>query len=231
VLGLLGGLHAVAAPDWLGGRPAVLGLAGAVIGFLAWWGGCTSPPYDDAGRPVPVTGVVSLLVRPRQLVLAAGLLMIVAAWAAGGDHWPGLLASLGGMFIAGAIVWLTRLGASWALEQEALGFGDVTLMAMAGSWLGWQACLLACFGAVFIGLVHGLGQVALRREHELPFGPSLCLALGLVVVAWAPVWRRTGPFFERPGELGAVVGLVIVLTAVSLFVWRRLRGGGAETPG
>jgi leader peptidase (prepilin peptidase)/N-methyltransferase len=231
VLGLLGGLHATGLPDWLGGRPALLGLVVTGAGFLAWWGGCTSPPFDAEGRPVRATGGFSLLIQPRQRVLAAGLLVLVAAWAAGGDHWAGLLASLGGMLIAGAIVWLTRIGASWALEQEALGFGDVTLMAMAGSWLGWQACLLACFAAVFIGLVHGLGQVALRREHELPFGPSLCLALALVLIAWRPVWRRAGPFFERPGELAAVVGLVIVLTAVSLFVWRRLRGGGTTTLG
>jgi len=231
VLGLLGGVHAAALPDWLGSRPAVLGLATAVTAYLAWWASCTSPACDAAGRPVTATDTVSLPDQPRLLVLAAGLLVVGVAWACGGDHWAGLLVSLGGMLVAGTVVWLTRIGASWALEQEALGFGDVTLMAMAGSWLGWQACLLACVGAVFIGLIHGLGQVALHREHELPFGPSLCLALGLVVVAWAPVWRRAGPFFERPGELAAVVGLVIALTAVSLFFWRRLRGGGAETPG
>jgi len=231
VLGFLGGMHAAAVPDGLGGRPAVLGLAVAAAGFVAWWAACTAPAFDDHGQPVRAAAPVAWLVQPRHLVLVAGLLIVGAAWAVGGDHWAGLLASLGGMIVAGAVVWLTRIGASWALDQEALGFGDVTLMAMAGSWLGWQACLLACFAAVFIGLFHGLGQVALRREHELPFGPSLCLALVLVVVAWAPLWRRAGPFFERPGELAAVVGLVIVLTAVSLFFWRRLRGGGAETSG
>ena len=64
-----------------------------------------------------------------------------------------------------------------------MGLGDVTLMAMVGAWLGWQACVLTCFLAVFIGLTHGLLQLALRRENELPFGPSLCLAAAIVVVA------------------------------------------------
>jgi len=230
VLGLLGGMHAAVPPEWLRGRPAVIGLLVAAGGFLAWWAVGTSPDGGDPGAPVR-SGLVRPLVQPRRLALAVGLLVILVAWAVGGDHWAGLLASLGGMLVAGLIVWLTRIGASLALDQEALGFGDVTLMAMAGSWLGWQACLLACFGGVFIGLIHGLGQVVLRRGHELPFGPSLCLGILVVVVAWAPIWRRSGPFFDQPGELALVVGMVIVLTAVSLFAWRRLRGGGTEPAG
>lgn len=230
VLGVFGGVHAAPA-GWLDGRPTTVALAAAGAGFLAWWATCTAPACDDLGRPLPPGGLVAALLEPRRLVLAAGLGIVAAAWAAGGDHWAGLVASLGGVLVAGLIVWLTRVGASSALGQEALGFGDVTLMAMAGSWLGWQACLLACFAAVFLGLLHGLGQVVLRREHELPFGPSLCLGIVLVVVAWAPVWRRAGPFFEHPGEMAVVVGLVIGLTALTLFVWRRLRGDGAENDG
>jgi leader peptidase (prepilin peptidase)/N-methyltransferase len=230
VLGVVGGMHAATA-GWLDGRPGGIALAVASAGFLAWWAVGTAPSCDEEGRPLSSGGPVAWLLEPRRLVLAAGLAIVAAAWAAGGDHWAGLVASLAGVLGAGLLVWLTRVGASWALRQEALGFGDVTLMAMAGSWLGWQACLLACVAAVFIGLVHGLGQIAVRREHELPFGPSLCLGIVLVVVAWAPVWRRAGPFFEHPGEMAAVVGLVIALTAASLFVWRRLRGDGAENTG
>jgi len=83
--------------------------------------------------------------------------------------------------------------------------------------------VLASCLAVFIGLVHGVAQVVARRETELPFGPSLCLGSAAVVVWWRPLWNAGGEAFERPHELLLVVGLVIVLTAASLWVWSRIR--------
>jgi leader peptidase (prepilin peptidase)/N-methyltransferase len=125
------------------------------------------------------------------------------------------------------MIWAVRAGASRALGREAMGFGDVTLMAMAGAWLGWQACLLACVLAVFIGLGHGLMQLVRHAESELPFGPSLCLGLAVVVVAWRPLWATAAPQFERPVELAAVVVLVIAMTAITLAVWAQMRGTAA----
>jgi leader peptidase (prepilin peptidase) / N-methyltransferase len=94
---------------------------------------------------------------------------------------------------------------------------------MAGAWLGWQACLLACLLAVFLGLAHGLSQLLRHAESELPFGPSLCLGLVIVVVAWQRLWDAASPQFERPLELALVAGLVIGLTAITLWAWARLR--------
>jgi prepilin signal peptidase PulO-like enzyme (type II secretory pathway) len=225
VLGAWGGLHAVGVPAVLGGRPALGGLVAALILFFAWWIVGTAPACDAEGRPLPAPRGWRRLGEPRLGAATIGLLTIGTGWLVGGSQWAGIWASLLGILVSGAIVWLTRIGASRALGQEALGFGDVTLMAMAGSWLGWQACLLACCLAVFLGLGHGLLQYLRQRENELPFGPSLCLALGLVVVTWRPLWERASPFFERPGELAIVITAVIVLTAVSLAIWRRVRDG------
>lgn len=215
ILGAFGGLRSVPLPTVLGGAG---GLVVAFTAFVGWWLACTEPGIVE-GRP----GIPRWLRDPRTWVLLVGGAAITVAWARGGLPWAGQLASLVGLVVAAGLVWLTRLGASWALDQEALGFGDVTLMAMAGSWLGWQACVLAFFVAVFIGLAHGVGQLATGRGNELPFGPSLCAGLAIVVVAWNPLWQATGPYFERPGELTAVGGAVILLTALSLAAWRRLR--------
>jgi len=228
VLGAWGGLYAAGVPAWLGARPVLGGLLAAAAAFLAWWGVGAGPACDIDGRPLPAAPGWRRLCTPRLWAAGLGLGVVAVAWARGGSHWAGVWAALVGILVSGAIVWLTRIGASRALGQEALGFGDVTLMAMAGSWLGWQACLLACCLAVFVGLGHGLFQLVRRRENELPFGPSLCLAIVMVVITWRSLWPRVAPFFERPGELAVVVAAVIVLTAASLFLWSRLRGGPPE---
>lgn len=227
-LGAFGGVGTTPPPAWLGGAPAGGGLLLALGIFATWWMWCTMPDDgpDDGAATAPRRSVLDM----RAVVLAVGAAGITVAWWQGGTPWGGQLASVVGLAVAAGLVWLTRVGASWALDQEALGFGDVTLMAMAGAWLGWQPCVLACFIAVFIGLAHGLVQLATRRGNELPFGPSLCMALAVVVVAWRPLWGATGPWFARPAEIAAVGGAVILLTAGTLAVWRRVRGGHAEGP-
>jgi prepilin signal peptidase PulO-like enzyme (type II secretory pathway) len=158
------------------------------------------------------------------MLLIGGLVAIAAAWWTGGPRFLGLQSALVGSGVSAALVWSVREGASRSLGREAMGLGDVTLMGMVGAWIGWQAGVLAFFMAAFIGLFHGLAQVVRHRENELPYGPSLCLASAVAVVAWRPLWQRVGGLFAQPLELFLVVSAVVVLTAVTLLVWRRLRG-------
>jgi leader peptidase (prepilin peptidase)/N-methyltransferase len=70
-------------------------------------------------------------------------------------------------------------------RREALGQGDVHLMAAIGAWLGpWPALPVVLFGASLVGSIVGIGVIAARgrnRPAHLPFGPMLCLA---AVVHW-----------------------------------------------
>jgi leader peptidase (prepilin peptidase) / N-methyltransferase len=217
VLGAWGPLGDPSQPAWL---TTAASLAAMLVIFAVWWWFGLPPaatdPADGPGDSWP------MWLNP--LIALGGSAGIVAAWLAGGDYWAGLVTALVGLAVAAGMIWAVRAGASRALGREAMGFGDVTLMAMAGAWLGWQASLLACVLAVFIGLAHGLVQLVRHAESELPFGPSLCLGLVAVVIAWRPVWAAASPQFERPGELAAVVVLVIAMTAITLAVWSRVRG-------
>jgi leader peptidase (prepilin peptidase)/N-methyltransferase len=218
VLGLCGSLRSAGCPVWLGPRPHVGGLVAAAGVFAIWWLSCTAPLLDAAAK-----GARRAWCEPRNAILAVGLAAIGLAWAIGGDRFTALQTSLAGMAVSGGIVQAVRSAASRALGREAMGFGDVTLMTMVGAWTGWQACVLAFFIAAFIGLAHGVFQLVAHRDNELPYGPSLCLASALVVVAWRPLWAVVGRHFAAPLELGLVLAAVVVLTGLTLAVWRRWR--------
>ena len=120
-----------------------------------------------------------------------GSAAITAAWQSGDDlvdNWQGLLTALVGMAAGGGLIWLVRLIGGAALGREAMGFGDVTLMAMIGAFLGWQTCLIVFFLAPLAGVVLGIAQLILRRGSEIPYGPFLCLGALAAIVAW----RRFG---------------------------------------
>jgi prepilin signal peptidase PulO-like enzyme (type II secretory pathway) len=146
------------------------------------------------------------------------------AWRHGGAVWQSVLSAWVGMAVGGVIVWLVRIVASWALRQEAMGFGDVTLMAMIGAFLGWQPALLVFFLAPFTGVVVAVSQWVVTRKHDLAFGPYLGLAALLVVVTWASAWRRWGyPVFSLGSLVLAALMVSLLLLAAILWAIQRVK--------
>ncbi len=139
-------------------------------------------------------------------------------------RWQYLLSSLFGLACAGGITWAVRIVASAALRAQALGFGDVTLMAMIGTFVGWQASLLIFFMAPLMAVVIVVLQYLITREKAAPYGPYLCAATMAVLVKWEGIWSWAAGVFST---LGSVV-LVILVTCVVvmgalLWMWRLIR--------
>ena len=84
-------------------------------------------------------------------------------------------------------------GTAWSKlrGREMLGFGDVKLIAMVGSFLGLTGALgtmlLGSLGGSVIGLIYIKASGKKLSEYELPFGTFLGLA-GLVVALGLPKW-------------------------------------------
>jgi prepilin signal peptidase PulO-like enzyme (type II secretory pathway) len=160
---------------------------------------------------------------PLRWMLVAGTAAIVIVWAWGGGAWAGLLTALVGLVGSGGIVWAVRIIGTAALQKEAMGFGDVTLMMMVGTFLGWQACLMTFFLAPFAALVIGVLQFIMRREDALPYVPYLCLAAVGVVVAWAPIWSWARDLFAAGPLVPLVLVVCLALLGIMLFIWRMIK--------
>jgi leader peptidase (prepilin peptidase)/N-methyltransferase len=169
------------------------------------------------------------LARPPLLWIAlAGFAAIIAVWFYDGAAWAGLLTALIGMIGASALVWAMRIVGSAALRREALGFGDVLLMMMIGTFVGWQAGVMIFFLSPFAALLVGLLQLILRRDDEIYYGPFLCLATLAVVVRWGHFWNADTPLQQVFGEwwlVPALLAAAVVLLGAMLVLWRNLKEG------
>jgi leader peptidase (prepilin peptidase)/N-methyltransferase len=99
-----------------------------------------------------------------------------------------LLGSLGAMFVMQAIRWT----GSRALGREAMGGGDVRMMALIGAFLGFEGAMGAVFLASALGLVV-FAPTPGRTGRLIPFGVFLA-------VAGAFVWLVDPSLFTRSGR-------------------------------
>jgi leader peptidase (prepilin peptidase)/N-methyltransferase len=223
------GFAAHAVPQGIRGFPQVWLLA---LGLGCWWLWCVGLMprswYSRHGCRWAVRLCLARLVRESATyrILLMGVISsagIAGVWLLGGRNWTGLLSGLVGMAAGGGLIWLVRIIGTFALKREAMGFGDVTLMAMIGAFLGWQTCLIVFFIAPFAGLVVGLLQVILRRDSQIPYGPFLCLGAVAAIVFWPAIWGQTWDIFA----LGRIVPLLVLaclgLMALMLGTWRVIR--------
>lgn len=101
-------------------------------------------------------------------------------------HWLVVLSGvLAGYLIGGGVVWAIRILGSLLFNKEAMGLGDVHMMAAVGACMGWIDATLAFFLAAFVALgiaaLGALGKGKLARA--MPYGPSLAIATLLLLFA------------------------------------------------
>ncbi len=152
-----------------------------------------------------------------------GSLVITAVWIVGGLHWQGLFSALVGLAVGVGVVWIVRLVGWWALRKEAMGFGDVILMGMLGTVVGWQGVLIIFFLAPVVALGFGILHALFYRETVIPYGPFLCLAAALLILFWRTVWPGVEPIFRLGWTLALVLGGCLLLLPPLLVVVRLMR--------
>jgi leader peptidase (prepilin peptidase)/N-methyltransferase len=115
---------------------------------------------------------------------------------------PAPLLALGssalGLLVAAGAIWLTRILGTLGFGREAMGLGDVHLMAAAGAVIGWRDGLLAYLVAPFLAILWvlcsgGVARMRGKAARELPYGPHLALACVIVFLGrpWVGPMART----------------------------------------
>lgn len=144
------------------------------------------------------------------------------AWMDQHRHLHGFAWSMAGLIAGAGITWLVRVVSSLVLGQESLGFGDVTLMAMIGSFVGWQPVILIFLLAPFCGLLVVIVVRLLTGRTFIPYGPFLSAAAVAVLFSWRWLWTPMRYIFGHAPSLlmlacGAFTALVVLLGLLRLF--------------
>ena len=129
------------------------------------------------------------------------------------DRGGALMGCLAGMAVGGGVLLVIGGLGKWLFGRDAMGLGDVKLLAAAGGFVGPGAVLMALFLGSLLASVVGALNIARffcllrRRARErgtpktalqalqtarlvgryLPFGPYLSLGVGIVLVDWKDV--------------------------------------------
>jgi len=119
----------------------------------------------------------------------------------------GLWVGLQGLLVGGALIAAVRVVGGFVFRREAMGGGDIHILAMIGAFLGWQAAILAFFLAPFFGFVPAISKLVayldkrLRgrkyspSDRELPFGPFLSLAAVTLLLSWPWSWPGFAKYY------------------------------------
>lgn len=103
-----------------------------------------------------------------------------------------LAGALMGYLVGGGLVWGVRIFGSLGFGKEAMGLGDVHMLAAIGACLGWIDGVFTFFVGTLVGvlwaLLGGLLGGAFRRA--MPFGPFLGVAC--VLVWFGKPWIERG---------------------------------------
>ncbi|MEM7307739.1 MAG: prepilin peptidase [Planctomycetota bacterium] len=130
--------------------------------------------------------------------------------------------SLVGILVGGGVLYAIGVAGSKAFGRDAMGFGDVKLLAAGGGFIGpggaLAALLIGTFVASFFGLANMVRFTCLSRRRSrsrggvksfgrslqcgriaaryLPFGPYLGMGVGIVLLDWSDVARLLRVFIQ-----------------------------------
>lgn len=108
------------------------------------------------------------------------------------DNWQPILGfghALVGATIAAAFGWCVRIVFTLVFGKEAMGQGDIHLLAAAGAAVGWTAAVVGFFAGSILALLGVLAMLMWKRSSALPFGPWISLGIFLVLLTYHPVMQ------------------------------------------
>jgi len=95
---------------------------------------------------------------------------------------PGFRDALLGAVVGFALLGLVGLAGSWVFKEEAMGGGDIKMMAMVGSFVGWRGVLITVFAGAALGSLIFVPLSLKKKKRLVPFGVFLAVGAAVAFV-------------------------------------------------
>lgn len=97
-----------------------------------------------------------------------------------------------GLLLGGGLLWGVAILGKFLFKKDAMGFGDVKLIAGLGACLGWQSIPFIIFISSLIGAIAGLSMIAAGKKElqsKIPFGPYIAGAALFWMLGGFRLWH------------------------------------------
>ena len=150
---------------------------GIVWGWSVWHHGLSVEALRAAVLFTILIGIAMTDAReyiiPDEFSVGGTVIGVVLAFVGGLLAWPDAL--IGALF-GYCLLWVVAVLGAKAFGKDAMGGGDVKMMAMIGSFLGWPGVLLTLFLGALLGTLIFLPLKIAGKDVLVPFG--IFLAIG-----------------------------------------------------
>jgi leader peptidase (prepilin peptidase)/N-methyltransferase len=154
---------------------------GCIWAYMVWRHGPTLEAVRGAVFGTVLLGIAMTDARAYIIPdeFSVGGLVIGLVFSAGVGGLSGLASALLGAAVGFGVLWLVGAAGTSLFKEEAMGGGDIKMMAMVGAFVGWQGVLLTIFLGAFIGSLIFLPMLLAGRRKLVPFG--IFLSVGAVI--------------------------------------------------
>ncbi|MEZ4587983.1 MAG: prepilin peptidase [Gemmatimonadales bacterium] len=171
--------------------PLVELATGVLWAWMAWRFGPTLLALKGALFTTILLGIAMTDAReyiiPDEFTIGGMVLGLVFAAIGGSDA---LIQGLLGAAVGFGMLWIVGQAGTWLFKEEAMGGGDIKMMAMVGAFVGWQGVLLTVFLGALAGTLIFLPLKLAGRDKLVPFGVFLSIGaavtylVGPTLMAW-----------------------------------------------
>jgi len=140
-------------------------------------------------------------------------------WLPPGSWQLGLATGLAGILAGAVLMGLVRLAFNLGIGAVRIGWGEISLMMIAGSFVGWQPVVVAGLIGLIPGMIAATRQWAVGRGQQIAFSMWLALAVAGVGLGWYWIGPLVqGLFFNetRLLLLAAVCAALLAMFSVCL---------------
>jgi len=115
--------------------------------------------------------------------------LVIGLLVALGGGVDGFLQALLGAAVGFVLLWVVGWAGTLVFKEEAMGGGDVKMMAMVGSFVGWRGVLLTVFAGAALGSLIFV-PLSIKKKRLVPFGVFLAVGaavtflFGDAIIAW-----------------------------------------------